>query len=222
MTKNDQKIYIEALNGFIKEGEELEKLAKPTKKEPDLSTIQESRRLEKWLNDIENLVKVIASNSSYTDNIAEYKKGKTYYPSQVSKFIACLDSLKEAIEKGYLQNVEFKILKIVAADVLTDAEELNNSGYLQAAAISMRVAVEQQLKALAAQNGIKQNQTSDKIREELLTKNIISNYKSSEIQSWIQAGNAAAHSTGNMPIKSDIQTYITNIKTWLNNGNNIA
>ena len=77
MNKNLIEKYKENLKELIEEGKEIEKLEEPTKKDPELKTIRDGARLEKWRVKTENAISLtFGGNSVQYLNYLELKEEK--------------------------------------------------------------------------------------------------------------------------------------------------
>ncbi|OQY47819.1 MAG: hypothetical protein B6242_04160 [Anaerolineaceae bacterium 4572_78] len=108
LNPKDQQ-YAERIKELIEEGQVIATLEKPTKK-PGIKTIQDNYRLQKWLTNVEQIVKTtFGQNSLQFQNLSELLKGSTYYASAVRGITGLLAGALEDLEKGFLLEKEILI-----------------------------------------------------------------------------------------------------------------
>ncbi len=211
------KKYLNRVKELIKEGQEVAKLEKPTKKNPEIKTIQDGDRLKKWLTNVENIINVIFRENDFQfKTFQKLKEKKTYYSSTVREIYGFLEGIADDIEKGLLFKHEFLIAGEIFENILEQAKELNTKGYKDAAAVMVRVIVENALKKLAQKEGIKTKQKAFEILNELKKKWKLDKAKCNEINSWLQLGNWAAHGDFKKYKKKRIEKLISDVEYFLN------
>lgn len=109
--------------------------------------------------------------------------------------IACMDSAKEEVEKGFLYKIEHLISADFFDSVLEHAEYLLTKGHKDPAAILGRVVIEKTLKEIAERETIElpDNVKLSKVNEILWKNQIYDKITWRLIQGHIDLGNFAAH-----------------------------
>lgn len=218
MKQQDAQKYIDRLAEIMQEGRELAKLAEPTVKNPNISTIRDSQRLNAFYasakNNISNFLGV--ENPYYAKLEDIDTKEKPFYSGSVLGVCGIIQSILTDWKKGTLWKYDFLVSGELLESVLEQAQELNDAGYKDAAAVMMRVALETSLKKLATAAGINPKQNAAKINEALKNNGIYNNIQESQIESWLRLGNHAAHGNFNEYTKEEVCKHIEAVQAFIN------
>lgn len=214
----NHKKYADRITELVEEGEALVKLEKSTIKSPSLKTVQEQDRLQAWLANAQNiLLSIFGEDAIQFADFIKLKKEKTYYASTIKGIYGLLQGHLQDLEKGLLYRYDFLVAGELFENTLDQADELCKNNYKDAAAVLARVVVENALKKLAEKNGIPTKQTAAKLSEELKNKGVIDKARHSEIQAWLQIGNASAHGDFVTHDQNRVQKIIKSIYNFITN-----
>lgn len=151
--------------------------------------------LHKWeLSCMNVLERTFGKESLYCLN---YQRYTTYNNpnATICDGIACLESAKEEIEKGFL----YKIERLISADlfdsILEHAEFLLSNGHKDSAAVLGRVVIENTLKRIAERESIAfpDKVKKSKINEILWKNQVYDKFVWRLTQDYINLGNSADH-----------------------------
>jgi hypothetical protein len=220
MRQQDIEKYIERLKELAKEGTFLAKTAEPTNKEPTLYTIRDSKGLEMFYTSVENnIANLLGNKSAYYANFLQIKeREKRFYPSTVNSVCGIIVSIVDDYKKGTLASIERLVSGDILADILEQAQELNDNNYPLPSAVCVRIGVETALKRLASMNSISTNRSSSDLKNMLKNANIITNVEQSEIEVLLRFGNSAAHNDSSFAYtKPQIDNFIQQAKNFVTN-----
>ncbi len=218
MIDNYYKKYTAKIIELIKIGKEFEKYEKQTK-DARIKTVQAGDKLTEWLVNVENIVTILFSKEHFQyKTFQNLKSKKIFYFSTIREIFGFLQGILNDINDNLLQSLEYHIGTKISMNILDNAKELNNNNHLLAAAIYVRIALENKLKKIAEYNSISPNQSASKLKDELYKKRIFDKHERSKIQSWLDIGNFAAHglSEFNNYNKSRINEFILNVENFIN------
>lgn len=218
MRKIDIQKYIERLKELKFEGDQIAKLEQPTVKFPDISTIRETDRLNKFYSSVENcLINFIGTENPYYRNFKNSYTTKNYfYANIVLGVCGIIESILTDYEKGTLYKYDFLISGNIFISILEQATELNDNNFKDAAAVMVRTVVESSLKKLAVTNEINPKQTAADLNTKLKDKNVYDKVQHSEIQSWLHLGNYAAHGDFDKYNSTKISKLINDVEIFIN------
>ncbi len=131
-----------------------------------------------------------------SDHYVSFKNSRKMYEHLwIINGIACLESAKEEVEKGFLYKIEHLISADLFDSVLEHAEYLVSKGHKDPAAILGRVVIEKTLKQIAERETIElpENVKLSKINEILWQKEVYDKITWRLIQGHVDLGNFAAH-----------------------------
>lgn len=211
--------YVKRLKELAQEGENLAKTAEPTNKNPELSTIRDSKGLEAFYASTENSISSLLDikNAYYTNFVKITEKGK-FYPSTVNGVCGIIWSIIDDYEKGTLANIELLVSGDLLGDILEQAQELNDKGYHLPSAVCVRIGIETALKRLASMTGISTNATASTLKDTLKNANIITSTEKREVETLLHFGNLAAHNDSSFSFtKIQIDNFIQQAKNFVNN-----
>lgn len=220
MRQQDIEKYIDRLKELATEGNILAKTAEPTKKEPAISTIRDSKGLEMFYTSVENnIANLLGNKNAYYANFLQIKeREKRFYPSTVNSVCGIIDSIVIDYEKGTLANIERLVSGDILADILEQAQELNDNNYPLPSAVCVRIGVETALKRLASIHSISGNPNASTLKDKLKDLGIITNVEQSEIEVLLRFGNSAAHNDNSFAYtKPQIDNFIQQAKIFVTN-----
>ena len=161
----------------------------------NVGSIEWHAELRKWrLSCFNILEKTFGKESEHYISFKNCIKAFNRY-AWVPYGIACMESAKEEVEKGFLYKIEHLVSADLFDSILEHAEYLLSKGHKDPAAILGRVVIEKTLKQIAERENIAlQEKTKlSKINENLWKEKVYDKITWRLIQGYIALGNFAAH-----------------------------
>ncbi|HID99099.1 MAG TPA: DUF4145 domain-containing protein [Thiotrichaceae bacterium] len=216
-----QKRYAERLQELIAEGETLAN--NPQLSKEGYKIIGDNAKRIEWLSKVENIIETtFGKNSSQFRRNEELSSGKTHLPTQINKIVGLLKAGLSDLEGGFLVSQEFLIAGEIFADVLEQAKYFHSLKHKNVAAMLSRTVLEDGLKRMARQEGLKLTQDTKKtaknvsvLNEELKKKGRYKETQRSSIQAWLATGNAAAHGNFNDYDDDEVKNMLEGIDHFL-------
>lgn len=180
----------------IKRFEELIERGKSLPKAGTIDGLKWKAQFIKWqLSCLNILEKTFGEDSDHYESFDSYHKELGNMQAWVDYGIACMESAKEEIEKGFLYEVEHLISADFFDSILEHAEFLLSKGHKDPSAVLGRVVIEKTLKQIAEREGIalQEKVKLSKINEILWKSKMYDKVTWRLIQGYIDLGNFAAH-----------------------------
>ena len=159
------------------------------------SSLEWYAALHKWELGCINILEKTFGKESY--HCLSFKRYVEYNNPKATVYdgIACMESAKEEVEKGFLYKIERLVSTDLFDSILEHAEYLLSKGHKDPAAILGRVVIEKTLKEIAERETIElpDNVKLSKVNEILWKNQIYDKIAWRLIQGYIDLGNFAAH-----------------------------
>lgn len=175
-----------------------------------------SRYFFEWKTSSENLiVKVAGENSSYYRNFCE--RVKEEYFNSVESGMGILNSLKEDIGCGLIDEIEDFVVTKVFADFLEMSEQLLKAGHKDPAALLIGAVLENGLRKIAKKKGvqIKTNDDISALNAKLAASRAYNRLVQQEIQLWKTIRNSADHGKFDEYEKDKVEEMMKGVKRFL-------
>ena len=158
----------------------------------------------------------------------ELNKVDMIYRSKLNRVLAYLKAIKSDFQCGFLQNLEVEIESEIAADYMGQAEQLLAEGttgkydHVPAAVLSGAV-LEKALRTLCGKqvppiSTVKNNGeklTLNPLIDKLRKAGVFNESTAKQLRAWADIRNAAAHGEFDNFIRSDVETMIKGINSFL-------
>jgi HEPN domain-containing protein len=164
---------------------------------------------------ISYLINLLGEHHTYVEKFKE--KVKREYQGNVKAGKGILKAVLEDIQGGYLRKIE----TLVSADIFTDfiemAEHLINQGYKDVSASLAGAVLEDGLRKICANNGIKFKSTEDisSLNQKLADASVYNRLTQKKVQVWNDIRNNADHGHFEGYTKDDVEEMIKAIKDFL-------
>lgn len=170
---------------------------------------------ESWKISVLNILQnAFGENSIHFIQFSKYCDNSGNYYTIFLKLNGILHAAKDDYENGYLFKTKFIIGAEFLDDILTQAEELINSGYKDPACVIAGVALEKSLKDLCSKNEIAPSKL-DKMNADLYKKSIYNLGMQKQITAWADRRNNAAHGNWDQYTDDDVKEMINGIKRFI-------
>lgn len=194
----------------------------PEKKYTTVEHFVNSREVTAWLLNVSNIVhQTFGENSLQWKRIAPLCEKHTVRPVEVNPILGVLEGALSDLEGGYLTGQEFLIAADVFDSALEAAKHLNETGYVDNAAVLGRVVLEDALRRLAMREGVSVINDGGKPKKASLLNTELKGCEAynqptwRHIDGWLDTGNMGAHPTDQPLTKDEVLRMLEGIEGFL-------
>jgi hypothetical protein len=195
---------------------------------PETTVVYDRERLSKWrTNCIILLEPFRRKGSSLTDQL-DYISQARADQDDIKTCVGILQSFKQSIEEGFLDDLFLRVESEIAADYMGQAERLLQEGQSGkfdhvAAAVLSGAVLEKGLKTLCGQQQTPVSITDAKgapktlnpLIDDLKKAGAFSELKAKQLRTWADIRNKAAHGEFNAFTRTDVEEMIRGIQRFL-------
>lgn len=175
--------------------------------------------VQSWLVRVGNCLEtVLGAGSVHCYHFKDYTKDGFKHVERghdILNIMGILDGGLRDLEGGFLLGQEFLLAAEVHDSLLSQAKELCNKGYAQAAAVIARVVLEDTLRRVSAANGLNSAGKASLLNDELKKKSVYSQPQWRLIQACLDVGNAAAHNKTEDFGQTSVERMIDDVERFL-------
>ncbi|HUU28896.1 MAG TPA: DUF4145 domain-containing protein [archaeon] len=205
--------FAKRIRELIEEGKTVASLERPSEVGP---YIKEKIPLQSWLVKVKNIIFVIFGPSSvHQSELIALTKRYVEHSYQVNAIIGFLCGALNDLENGFLVDQEQLLASEILDSLVEKARQLVGTGFKDAAAVLLRVVLEDALKRLARAEGISDSLTPSQINDELKKAGIYAQPRWRQVQSWLDIGNAAAHGKFDEYSDADVTRIASDIEGFI-------
>ena len=135
--------------------------------------------------------------------------------------VGYLEALRDEYASGYAQSFAELLHASVFTDVIEMGEELLVAGYIAAAAVTLRVALESHLRALAEKHGVPttktngKNEKAESLNQNLCKADAYNTMQQKQVTAWLAIGNEAAHGNDDKYDEADVKRLVTGVPEFI-------
>lgn len=172
--------------------------------------------LHAWLTKTQNIIEgVFGANSQQLQHLHQLTQRTVEYAHQVYSIVGLLEGALNDLENGFLRGQEFIVAGEVFDSVLQRAKYLVDNGFKDAAAVLVRVVIEDALKRIAREEGLDDSKKASAINDDLKGAKRYPQPQWRLIQSWLDIGNSAAHGDFGDYTEDDVKRMIDDVERFL-------
>jgi hypothetical protein len=175
----------------------------------------DAQKFHKWVIGCSNLVSSLGDSAKAWSDAFGGDESNQFVIAQV--LLGKLEALKEAIDGDLLVRVEDLVMADAFADLLEQADELLEKGYLLAAGVLGRAVLEEHLRKLCDRQGClpSAKPTIHDLNQALYKTSYFDKLTMKQVDVMATAGNHCAHNTDPPLTSADVRQLLTDVAGFL-------